>query len=149
MKPYPGRNLSEAQRIFNYRLSRARRVVENAFEILSARFRVFLSPIKLVANKTKRLTLACCVLHNYLIEKSPFYKEQLSQSILNASRNDETPDVTEQAEEMDSSIDPIDEEATAGIRSPIVLIDAKAIRDEFKHYFMSATGEVDWQHERI
>ena len=40
MKPYPTRQLSDDERIFNYRLSKARRVSENVFSILSNRFRV-------------------------------------------------------------------------------------------------------------
>ena len=70
MKPFGSRNLSSEQRIFNYRLSRARRIVENAFGILASRFRVFLSTISLNPENTEKVVLASCALHNYLRTKS-------------------------------------------------------------------------------
>lgn len=51
LKPFPEKSLSKEQRIFNYRLSRARRTVENAFGILCNRFRVFHTAINMKPEK--------------------------------------------------------------------------------------------------
>ena len=47
MKPYPFQALSYEKRAFNYRLSRARRLEQNVFGILTNHFQVFLLPIQL------------------------------------------------------------------------------------------------------
>ena len=73
MKPYPSRNLSEEKRVFNYRLSRARRISENAFGLLAARFRIFHTVISLKPENVTKVILACCSLHNYLLATSSNY----------------------------------------------------------------------------
>ena len=71
MKPHKGSFLSESQRVFNYRLSRARRIIENTFGIASARWRVWRQPILASPEKVTSIAKAVCVLHNYLmIEES-------------------------------------------------------------------------------
>ena len=69
MKPYPAKVLTDYERIYNYRLSRARRVSENAFGILVNRFRVLDKYIHLSPQKCTVVTNACIVLHNFLLSK--------------------------------------------------------------------------------
>nr|CAI5861317.1 unnamed protein product [Callosobruchus analis] len=57
-------HLSRKQKIFNYRLSRARRVVEKAFRILVNRF--FERPIAVGIDKVDGIVKAALALHNWL-----------------------------------------------------------------------------------
>lgn len=69
LKPFAGRNLPELEATFNYRLSRARRIVENAFGILAARWRIFRTCIIGAPEKIERYALACICLHNYIMDR--------------------------------------------------------------------------------
>ena len=68
MRPFPRkeRGMPDDELIFNYRLSRARRIVKNAFGILAQRFRVFARRLQLILDNVDKIVKACCVLHNFL-----------------------------------------------------------------------------------
>lgn len=70
LKPFSKRNLSISERVFNYRLSRARRVSENAFGILVSRFRIFERPIALLPETVDLVVKSACALHNWLRKSS-------------------------------------------------------------------------------
>lgn len=58
MKPCTQSGLDCEKRIFNYRLSRNRRISENAFRILANRWRILWPAIRLCPEKVTWLTLA-------------------------------------------------------------------------------------------
>ena len=70
MKPYARNQLDDAKRIFNCRLSRIRRVSENAFGIVSSTFRILHTTINLNPEKVMHVVMAICVLHNFLLHSS-------------------------------------------------------------------------------
>ena len=127
MKPYPQRNLGESKRIYNYRTSRARRVIENVFGILYGRFRIFQSPINMEPEGAVTMVQTCIVLHNML--------RKFDQGNL----------PNEAMEEMTTNV-----AESRGLRRLAPTISrnpshaAKRVRDEFNEYFMSE-GEVPWQ----
>ncbi len=66
MKPYGSRKRNPKKIVFNYRLSRATRIVENPFGILTWRFHVFTRPVELKLTTVDQVVLATCYLHNWL-----------------------------------------------------------------------------------
>jgi hypothetical protein len=59
------------ERIFNYRLSRARRVEENAFGILAQRFQILLSTMQHTPDNVRIIVQACVCLHNLMRTRYP------------------------------------------------------------------------------
>ncbi|WAQ97810.1 hypothetical protein MAR_022183 [Mya arenaria] len=70
-RPYPHRHLARDERIFNYRCSRARRVVENAFGILANRFRCLLTTLGMRPSTVTKTVMACMTLHNRMRTRYP------------------------------------------------------------------------------
>ena len=70
MKPYPSQNRTLEEKVFDYRLSRARRIIENSFGIATARFRIFRRPINAKVSTVKSVTKAVVGLHNFLMKKN-------------------------------------------------------------------------------
>lgn len=89
MRPYSrSQNLDQRKRIFNYRLSRARRVIESAFGILVARWKIFRKPIIASLTLSEKIVQATCCLHNFIInnEGNDRYYSTL-QAANNANEN--------------------------------------------------------------
>ena len=80
MWPIPGK-LSLAEQILNNRLSRARRVIENTFGILVARWRLYCTPIIVSIENAESYVLATLALHNYLTLQPTHQKGLLTQKI--------------------------------------------------------------------
>ena len=69
MKPYPHRSAFGDKKVYNYRLSRARRIVENSFGIMCGRFRILLRKMELDMENAIQVTRACVILHNHVLKK--------------------------------------------------------------------------------
>lgn len=136
LKPFGQQQLNRDRRVFNYRLSRCRRIVENVFGILATTFRIYHSPINMKIENIVKVVLATCVLHNFLRRNNG---------------SEYIPSVYLDRENIDS------DEIVGGLRAePENLLglqrgrnrnptgNAKEVRDLYVEYFCNE-GKVPWQ----
>lgn len=140
MRPYPGiHNRGTMKRIFNYRLCRARRVVENVFGILCVVFRVFRKPIPLKPEKCELIVMACLYMHNFLRrnkQSRALYTPPMTFDFEDSDHN-----VIEGAWRREytvegTSILELERRPRNSART------ATIIRDQFGEYFMSERGSL-------
>lgn len=138
MKPFSRKNLTTEQALFNYKLSRARRIVENTFEILSSRFRILLKEINLCPEKATLTVQACTHLHNYLRMKKV---ESYYQGGFDV-KNTMTGEMVNADWKSDRLLLPLQQ-----LSGRNTTVSAKEIRLYFSQYFNSEQGAVPWQNE--
>lgn len=126
LRPYGGTHLDKNKRIFNYRLTRARRYVECAFGILSNKWRIFHRPLDIHVETAICVVKACTVLHNFIRQKDgiDFESTQIESEINNF------PNISNAQSIRGGSY-------------------ANSIRTTFTNYFVSEAGSVPWQDEVI
>ncbi|XP_003389732.2 PREDICTED: putative nuclease HARBI1 [Amphimedon queenslandica] len=143
LRPFPGSNLSEKQSVFNYRLSRARRLIENSFGILASRFRIYRQPIHSSPAKVVAYVKATIVLHNYLrLHESHVYcppcftdREDNEGNIINGEWRDNH-----------SSLGLERIGRTGSNRGSW---EADAVRETYCNYFVSEEGSLPWQSHHV
>jgi len=123
LRPFGGTHLTVDKRIFNYRLSRARRFVECSFGILTNKWRIFHRPINVQPEFAVKIVNACIVLHNFVLERDG-YNDLDTMSITGLS-------------------DISDESNVRGGLTP------NNIRNTLCKYFVSDVGSLPWQMSKI
>lgn len=120
---YSGKHLTVKQRIFNYRLSRARRYVECTFGILANKWRVFHRPLNVSIDFAVDIVKACCILHNFVLNRDG----------------------------LQSPVEMIIDDSELQDLQPLNarIMSANLIRDKFSNYFSSDFGALKWQLKKI
>lgn len=83
LRPFPSRGLTLTKKVFNYRLSRARRLVEFVFGVLANKWRVLHTLIEVKPEFTDIVVKACCVLHNFVRKRDGYNVEGMETNTLN------------------------------------------------------------------
>lgn len=140
MKPYPHLGQTVRERVFNYRLSRCRRTVENAFGIMATKFRIFRQEMTMQPKGCKKLIAAAIVLHNMLRERCG--RNYVPPFVID--HEDEEHNVVEGRWRREDRLDRIQRFQPRNVPQY-----AKQMRDRLAEYFVTPEGEVSWQYSKI
>ncbi|XP_072165158.1 putative nuclease HARBI1 [Diadema setosum] len=139
MKPYSSRYLTREERIFNYRLSRARRVVENAFGILANRFQILLTTMQHDPETVRSIVEACCILHNLMRTRYPVLQNRLVDR--QQGNGDMEPGEWRQGLNLMDTVDVQGHNRASR--------EGKKQRNLLRHWCNSPAGSVEWQDRMI
>lgn len=148
MKPYSKRYLNEKEKNFNYRLSRARRTIENAFGILSARWRIFRRPIAVNPTTVDNIIVSAICLHNFLKsvndEQSVSKRMYCPPNFVDCENENGNLTLGNWRLGEKSNMQPLK-------KAPPCRAAQKAFRqrDTLAEYFLTAEGEVPWQYDYV
>ena len=138
MKPYSHQSQENTEKIFSYRLSRARRVVENAFGLMQARLRVFGTTMHQNPTVVKTIIMCGCVLHNLILDRYPFAANEVD-------REDDQHNMVPGAWRMQANL----MEGLIIRPGHNYSRQAKAQRDYLAQYYSSEAGAVAWQERMV
>lgn len=142
LKPFRQAYLSSAKKeVFNYRISRARHIVENVFGILASRFRIFHTAINLEPQNIEKVVLAACALHNFLMYKQPTVYAPANCLYQESAQDGNILSVG--CDSAQSNMNPLQSRNRGNICQ-----NAKEVREQFMDYFMGE-GKVPWQNKHI
>ena len=148
LRPYPGSRLGGAESdyhrrlVYNYRLSRARRIVENTFGILVSKWRVLRQPIKAKIETIDSIVKASCVLHNYLRRRDGISNDRryIADGDVDA---DDSGHLTRGAWRHEDSESCFRNIGRLGSNNSTRR--ASELRERYAAYFVSPEGSVPWQ----
>ena len=133
LNSFSTRYMDNDQLVFNYRLSRARRVVENLFGIMASRFRCLLRTLEVTPEKAVSITKACLTVHN-------LFRERYGMNNIGADEEDENNEVIPGQWRTDA----VTHEVDAQLHAPRANAAGQALCTTFQHYFNSDAGSVPW-----
>ncbi len=138
-KPFSQLNMTDEQRIFNYRLSCGRWFVENAFGILANHFQCLLSPLTQKPVMVKSIVLAWVCLHNLICMRY----QGLQNALLEQEdyQHHDIPGEWRNGANM--------QDVDNRVHGNRTTIKAKKQREYLKLYFNSLAGYVPWQDRMI
>jgi len=139
MKPFSRRGLSTQERIFNYRLSRCRRIVENAFGMLASRWQVNQNIMGHEPSTCRLLVTTCVILHNFLRITFPALQNRIVDT------EDAGHNIIPGAWRRGLNMTDIDNVVAPNTGS----LKAKKMRLYLKHYLNSPAGAVEWQNKMV
>jgi len=147
MRPYARRNLIDnQQRVFNYRISRARRIIENTFGILVERWQIFQGSICLKLDIAEAIVQAACCLHNFIISTNYSSNRYIQEDFVDQeSLNGELIEGNWRNLILQHPIF----NRMGRIGANIGSIAAMKQRDSLAQYFVSDEGSIPWQWEMI